>query len=75
MKKATKIALLQDLEKLLSDEEKQFNPSQDNSQVVLVIDVMANLRKFYMKSYKTFGELGLAFVFLHSEVFQKHQTH
>ena len=46
----------------MSDEEKQSNPSQDDSQIVLIIDVMANLRKLYTKSYKTFGELGLAFV-------------
>ena len=62
MKKATKSALLQELEKNLSEEEKQSVPSQDNNHTVLIVDVMANLRKITLKNMKTFGDMALAFI-------------
>ena len=62
MKKATKSALLQELEKHLLEEEKQSVLPQDDNHTVLIVDVMGNLRKITMKNMKTFGDMALAFI-------------
>ena len=70
MKKATKRALLQELEKNLSEEEKQSVPSQDDYHTMLIVDVMASLRKITLKNMKTFGDMALAFITFIEKFFQ-----